>query len=86
MMSIASAPIQGWHTSVGVNGKAHFYVDGEPSCGERKGIWPGGKLSDLFTRERRRSTDADHHCRYCSKVSPHVCKCWGCTMKAKGMR
>lgn len=79
-----SEALAGWHTSVGAGGKAHFYRDGAPSCGYRKGIWPGAKLADLFTRPRRATVEADHICRYCAKVDPRECLCWSCTMKRLG--
>lgn len=77
---------QGWHTSIGANGKAHFYIDDKPSCGERKGIWPGAKLSELFTRPTRVTTDDDHACRYCAEPRGVICPCWSCRMKRDGKK
>jgi len=84
----------GWNTSLGSNGKAHFYVEGKPSCGDRKGIYPGGvTLGELFTRPTRPTETDDHLCTYCAKVvleryqeERARCTCWSCQAKRRGAK
>jgi len=74
----------GWRTSVGVGGKAHFYdVTGAVACGDRKGIWPGARLADLFTRPTRATMDEDHICFYCAEKHERTCLCWTCQARRR---
>ena len=86
VMADVETPLAGWHTSVGLQGKAHFYVAGSPVCGERKGIWPGVQIKELFTRPRRPMAEEDHVCGWCSKMEPRTCRCWSCRMKRRGAK
>lgn len=75
----------GWNTTVGPGGKAHFItVTGETACADRKGILPGARLGDLFTRPWRATVDDDHVCHYCAQAHPRVCLCWRCKIKRNG--
>lgn len=75
----------GWHTTVGANGKAHYLLDsGKTACADRKGIWPGMTLGELFKRPWRETGAEDHVCFYCDKEFPRRCACWRCDMKRAG--
>lgn len=80
--------MNGWRTSIGAGGKAHLYQDGVPACGERKGIWPGVKRADLFTRPTRQAEAGDHLCAHCRKDSGTAvfCTCWHCMKKRERER
>ena len=74
--------MSGWQTSIGANGKAHFYDEaGRAACADRKGIWPGCTLGDLFTRPKRETAADDHICHYCALKNPRLCLCWNCKVK-----
>lgn len=74
----------GWLTVIGPGGKAHFFnANGDSACGDRKGILPGAKLGDLFTRPRRPTKEDDHICHYCAELHPRVCLCFACRAKAQ---
>lgn len=68
----------GWNTSVGDTGKGHFYTDDKTDCADRKGIWPGCTLGDLFSRPTRATVDGDHLCRYCAGQRGRECVCFRC--------
>ncbi len=74
-----------WETTIGAGGKAHHFDDaGKSACADRKGIWPGATLGDLFTRPRRATSAEDHICFFCAEKYPRRCDCWSCEMKRNG--
>ncbi len=76
--------VEGWRTTDGPNGKAHYLVaPNRTACADQPGPW-GVPMGELFTRPWRETLETDHICKRCAKVHPRTCACWSCSWKRKG--